>query len=74
MVLQDMKDATANKEHHILRAIAPVNILFRPFIKEYIAIDLYHKAQPAIIRISGNRGEYTVYLSNTSKYPGEESN
>ena len=74
MVLRDMRDASGSKEHHILKAVAPINILFRPFMKEYIAIDLYHKAQPAIIRISGSRGEHTVYLSNTSKYPDEETN
>ena len=43
MVLQDVRDTNVEKQHLILKHTAPLNFVLKPFIKEYVAIDIYNK-------------------------------
>ena len=51
MVLQDVRDLNVKKEHLMLKHTAALNFMIKPFIKEYVAIEIIGKAQPAILRI-----------------------
>ena len=74
MVLQDVRELGVKKDHLILKHTAALNFLIKPFIKEYVAIEIYNKPQPVILRISGNRGDICVAVSNTNKYPDDVNN
>jgi hypothetical protein len=43
MVLQDARDLNHMKEHLILKHTSALNFLIKPFIKEYVAIEIYGK-------------------------------
>ena len=62
------------KDHLILKHTAPLSVIVKPFVKEYVVIDILGKPQPVILRLSGNRGDITVAVSNTNKYPDDVNN
>jgi hypothetical protein len=46
----------------------------RPFLREYLSIEIFEKQMPAVIKIGGIREGFNVFVSTISKYPDEESN
>ena len=73
-ILSQNRNFHSEKEHHNLKHTAALTIMMEPYVREYIVIDIMNKPQPAIIRISGNRGDITLYASNATKYPDESQN
>jgi len=44
MVLKDVRDLHAKKDHLILKHTKALNFPIKPFVKEYVAIDIYKEA------------------------------
>jgi hypothetical protein len=58
----------------VLKATIPSIIGLKPFIREYLQIDILDRLMPAMIKVGGIRDDFNVFLSTISKYPNEESN
>ncbi len=43
----------------------------KPFVKEYVQIDIQFKLMPAVIKLAGVRDDVSVFLSTSAKYPDE---
>jgi len=43
MVLQDVRELHVKKDHLILKHTASLHFTIKPFIKEYVAIEIYNK-------------------------------
>ena len=49
-------------------------ITLRPFIREFLSIEILDKQMPAVIKIGGVREGFNVFVSTISKFPNEDSN
>jgi hypothetical protein len=74
LVLQDQR--AAQKVHFHLKPALPISVLVKPFIKEFVQIDIQNKPQPAIIRVLANglkEKDVILYFSTGERHPDERT-
>jgi hypothetical protein len=74
LVLTELQHDPKKKQHLFLRPNIPVMIGLKPFIREFLVIEILDKPMPAFIKIGGIRDDFYVFVSTISKYPDEDSN
>jgi hypothetical protein len=74
LVLTELQHDPKKKQHFFLKPSAPIIIAVRPFIREYLAIEIMEKQMPAVIKLGGVREGFNVFVSTISKFPSEDSN
>jgi hypothetical protein len=72
LVLTEHHDT--KKQHFYLKPSTPIIIAVRPFIREYLQIEIMEKQMPALIKLGGVREGFNVFVSTISKFPSEDSN
>ena len=68
-VLMDLHDRPSMKQHLGLKPAAPLFLRVKPFVKEFLQIEIFNKLEPAVLRIGGLKEETSVYLSTNEAYP-----
>ena len=74
LVLTELQHDPKKKQHYNLKPHTPMIITLRPFIREFLSIEILDKQMPAVIKIGGVREGFNVFVSTISKFPTEDSN
>jgi hypothetical protein len=70
-LVRDQTDDPANKTLLNISPMVPLTLMMKPYIREFLQIELNGKQMPANIKFQGSKDIFNIYISTSDQYPDE---